>query len=85
MATPPVTRQNLPNEFPEKKTVIKNTRLVLIMITGLVLVACENGNPTLEKIDNTFLKRDPQVLVDSGATQLTGEVMGFRGQIWHGR
>ena len=69
----PVTRQNMTTEFSGEKTVIKNIRFALIMIAGLVLAACENGNPTLEKIDNTFLKRDPQVLVDSGATQLTRE------------
>lgn len=49
---------------------INNTRFALILAASLILVACENGPPALEKLDNTFLKRDPQVLVDSGATQL---------------
>ena len=52
---------------------IKHIRLVVALIICLALSACENGNPTLEKIDNTFLKRDPQVLIDSGAKRLSME------------
>jgi hypothetical protein len=40
-------------------------------LASLFLSACESDNPTLEKLDNTFLKRNPQTLVDQGATRLT--------------
>jgi hypothetical protein len=39
----------------------------------LGLAACESVEPTLEKLDNTFLKRNPQTLIDQGATRLTSE------------
>ena len=42
------------------------SRIILILVVALGLAACE----TLEKADNAFLKRDPQVLLDAGATRL---------------
>ena len=50
---------------------IQSTRFILILVASLCLAACESDNPTLEKLDNTFLKRNPQTLIDAGATRLT--------------
>lgn len=44
---------------------VKQLRIILILAVVLGLAACE----TLEKADNAFLKRDPQVLLDAGATR----------------
>jgi hypothetical protein len=44
---------------------IKQLRIIFILVVALGLAACE----TLEKADNAFLKRNPQTLLDAGATR----------------
>lgn len=44
---------------------IKQSRIILVLVVTLFLAACE----TLEKADNAFLKRNPQTLLDAGATR----------------
>jgi hypothetical protein len=45
---------------------ITQSRIIFILVVALGLAACE----TLKKADNAFLKRDPQTLLDAGATRL---------------
>jgi hypothetical protein len=45
---------------------ITQSRIIFILVVALGLAACE----TLEKVDNAFLKRNPQALLDAGATRL---------------
>ena len=52
---------------------IKNYRFAFILAASLCLAACESDNPTLQKLDNAFLKRNPQTLIDAGATRLTAD------------
>lgn len=52
---------------------IKNTRLIFILLACLSLAACGSAQPVLEKLDNTFLNSNPQTLIDQGATRLTSE------------
>ena len=51
----------------------KNTRFVFILLASLLVTACESVEPALTKLENNFLKRDPQTLIDEGATRLTSE------------
>lgn len=52
---------------------IKFTHLILILVASLGLAACESDNSALERLDNAFLKRDPQKLIDAGATRLDAD------------
>jgi hypothetical protein len=45
---------------------VTQSRIIFILVVTLGLAACE----TLEKADNAFLKRNPQTLLDAGATRL---------------
>ena len=45
---------------------VTRSRIIFILVVALGLAACE----TLEKADNAFLKRNPQTLLDAGATRL---------------
>ena len=45
---------------------VTQSRIIFILVVALALAACE----TLEKADNAFLKRNPQTLLDAGATRL---------------
>jgi len=53
--------------------VIKHIRFVFVLVASMALAACESDNPTLQKLDNTFLKRNPQTLIDAGATRLDAD------------
>jgi len=53
--------------------VIRNTRFIFILLASLLVSACESVEPTLEKLDNIYLKRNPQTLIDAGATRLSAE------------
>jgi len=44
---------------------VTRSRIIFILVVALGLAACE----TLEKADNAFLKRNPQTLLDAGATR----------------
>ena len=48
---------------------IIQSRFIFILVGALALAACE----TLEKADNAFLKRNPQTLIDAGATRLNAD------------
>ena len=45
---------------------VTQSRIILILVVALSLAACE----TLKTADNAFLKRNPQTLLDAGATRL---------------
>ena len=45
-------------------------RAVLVLTVSLLLAACETVDSGLERLDNAFLKRDPQRLLDQGAVRL---------------
>jgi len=53
--------------------VIRNTRCIFILLASLLVSACESVEPTLEKLDSIYLKRNPQTLIDAGATRLSAE------------
>jgi hypothetical protein len=60
---------------------VNQSRTILILVVALGLAACETLKTGLKKADNAFLKRDPQVLLDAGATrfdaaQATAHVSG---------
>jgi hypothetical protein len=61
----------------------KLTRIIFTLIAVLSVTACES----LEKLDNTFLKRDPQVLIDDGATRLSAararDHVSGNTEFWH--
>ena len=48
---------------------VKQSRILFILVVALGLAACE----TLKKADNAFLKRNPQTLLDAGATRFNAE------------
>jgi len=48
---------------------VKQSRILIILVVALGLAACE----TLKKADNAFLKRNPQTLLDAGATRFNAE------------
>ena len=45
---------------------VTQSRIIVILVVALSLAACE----TLKTADNAFLKRNPQTLLDAGATRL---------------
>ena len=45
---------------------VTQSRIIFILVVALSLAACE----TLKTADNAFLKRNPQTLLDAGATRL---------------
>jgi hypothetical protein len=49
---------------------ITQSRILFILVVALGLAACETIETGLKKADNAFLKRDPQTLLDAGATRL---------------
>ena len=49
---------------------MRQPHLVFILTALLSLAACESVDSGLERLDNAFLKRDPQVLIDNGAVRL---------------
>ena len=48
---------------------VKQSRIILILVVAMGLAACE----TLKKADDAFLKRNPQTLLDAGATRFNAE------------
>jgi hypothetical protein len=49
---------------------VTQPRSIYLLIVALSLAACESLQTGLEKADDAFLKRDPQILLDDGATRL---------------
>jgi hypothetical protein len=49
---------------------VTQSRSIFILVGALALTACESLESGLKRADNAFLKRDPQTLIDAGATRL---------------
>jgi hypothetical protein len=52
---------------------VTQPRFIFILVGALALTACETLEGGLERADNAFLKRDPQALIDAGATRLNAD------------
>ena len=49
---------------------ITQSRIIFILVATFALAACETLETGLGKADDAFLNRDPQTLLDEGATRL---------------